>query len=86
MSFGSAFGAIVSLKNNRRSTSGRTEAYISRKESISGIESHRTPSAEELEQIRNRIRSENKTRQRKVILAGAIFLLLVFLFFIFYMF
>ena len=85
MSFGSAFGAIVSLKNNRRKNSGRTEKYISGNESISGIKSHRTPSAEELEQIRDKLKKKNKIQQRKTIFISAIFLFLVSLFFIFYM-
>ncbi|GAB2772898.1 hypothetical protein [Salinimicrobium soli] len=86
MSFGSAFGALVSLKNNRRNHSGRTEKHLTGKESISGVKSHRTPSPEELQQIRNRLQLENKKRQQKLY-AVAIFLLLLFVaFFSFFMF
>lgn len=86
MSFGSAFGAIVSLKNNRRAKSGRTEKHLAGKETLSGIKSHRTPSAQELQEIRNRLRAENRKRQRKIIAISVAFLLLLLFFFGYFMF
>ncbi len=86
MSFGSAFGAIVSLKNNRRSKSGRTENYLSGKETLGGIKSHRTPSAEELQEIRKRLQAEQKARQQKIYGFAAVFILLMLIFFFYFMF
>lgn len=86
MSFGSAFGAIVSLKNNRRSKSGRTEKHLAGKEAVTGVKSHRTPSAQELEAIRNKLRAENRKRQQKIIIISAVFLLLMLGFFGYFMF
>ncbi|MGB7842854.1 MAG: hypothetical protein WBL21_08700 [Salinimicrobium sp.] len=86
MSFGSAFGAIVSLKNNRRSKSGRTGKYIAGKEFFKGVKSHRTPSAEELEEIKRRLQAENKIRQNKILGISAVFLLLLLGFFGYFMF
>ncbi|MGB7785433.1 MAG: hypothetical protein WBL27_04960 [Salinimicrobium sp.] len=86
MSFGSAFGAIVSLKNNRRSKTGRAEHHLAGKESLGGIKSHRTPSAKELQEIRKRLQAEHKARQRMIYGISGIFLLLLLSFFFYFMF
>jgi hypothetical protein len=86
MSFGSAIGAIVSLKNNRRPRIDRTEKHLAGKESVSGIKSHRTPSAEELKAIRERLQAENRNRSIKLGIISGVFLLLILAFFAIYMF
>ena len=86
MSFGSAFGAIVSLKNNRRSKSGRTENHLAGKEAVTGIKSHRTPSAKELQEIRERLQGQHKARQRLIYGISGLLLLLLLSFFFYFMF
>lgn len=68
MSFGSAIGAIVSLKNNKRQSRGRFEKHINSSETITGVKSHRQPSAEELLIIKERLIAQQKARRRKIII------------------
>ncbi len=86
MSFGSAFGAIVSLKNNRRLKSGRAEKHFAGKEQISGIQSHRTPTKKELQETRKRLKAEYKARQLKIYGISAIVLVLLLSVFLYFMF
>lgn len=77
MSFGSAIGAIVSLKNNRRHKDSKLEKYKATTGApIKGVTSHRTPNEEELTQLRNKLLAERKKRQLKVFIILAAFLLL----------
>lgn len=85
MSFGSAIGAIVSLKNNRRERTAKTEKFLATTGSgISGVKSHRTPTEKELSDLREKIIRTHKKRQRKIyVFTAAIFLILFVIFFYF---
>lgn len=77
MSFGSVMGAIISLRNNKRE-SKRKHGNLPGKpleNDNTGIKSHRTPSREELRQIKQKLQAEHKKRQLKVILISAAFLI-----------
>lgn len=76
----------MSLKNNRRSGSGRAQKHLAGKEAIAGVKSHRTPSAGELEKIRTRLKLENRRRQQKLVIISAVFVLLLIAFFGYFMF
>lgn len=69
MSFGSAIGAIVSLKNNRRERTAKTEKYVKTTGSkIHRVVSHRTPSKGELEEIKATMQAANRKRQLRILL------------------
>lgn len=60
MSFGSAIGAIVSLKNNKRKTKRKYENLPGEPSLDHGIKSHRTPSKEELQRLKIKLQKEQK--------------------------
>jgi predicted nucleic acid-binding Zn ribbon protein len=88
MSFGSVIGAIVSQKNNRRTRTAKTDKFLATTGSgISGVKSHRNPTGEELKELRKKMLSAHKKRQRKIVMitAGILFLLaVVFFYFMFW--
>ena len=73
MSFGSAIGAIVSLKNNKRERRARVENHLNSSGAVTAIKSHRQPSPEELHLLKKRIIQEQDKRQRKIILITVAF-------------
>lgn len=85
MSFGSTRGAIVSLKNNRRSRKSKTEKFIKSRGSANGsIHSDQKLTQAEIEEIGRRISAENKKRQRKVLAITAVFLVILGVAFFYY--
>ncbi|WP_424494211.1 hypothetical protein [Salinimicrobium sp. GXAS 041] len=86
MSFGSAIGAIVSLKNNRRTRTAKTDKYLATTGGkIKGVKSHRKPSKEELRELSAKIAAENKKRQQKILLiTTAILVIFTSVFFYFF--
>ncbi|UJH91984.1 hypothetical protein LZ575_04960 [Antarcticibacterium sp. 1MA-6-2] len=67
MSFGSVIGAIVSLKNNKRSRKRKIGVLPGESLLDEGVKSHVTPTKEELEQLRTRLQKEHKQRQVKIV-------------------
>lgn len=87
MSFGSAIGAIVSLKNNRRERTAKTEKYIKTTGSkIDRVISHRTPSKGELKKIKAVMQAENKKRQLRILLLTTVLLTVLGIIFFSFMF
>ena len=88
MSFGSAMGAIVSLKNNRRPRKARVETFVKTTGSgIGKIEDYKKISAEEREILRQRIlREQRKKKNRKVLFITMIIMMLLGSLFFYFMF
>ncbi|GHA41648.1 hypothetical protein GCM10007103_23670 [Salinimicrobium marinum] len=88
MSFGSAIGAIVSQKNNRRERTAKTDKFLATTGSgISGVKSHRNPSDGELKELRKKMILAHKKRKQKILIitAGILFVLaVVFFYFMFW--
>lgn len=88
MSFGSVIGAVVSLKNNRRTRPAKTDKFLATTGSgINGVKSHRNPTGEELKELRKKMLLDQNKRQRKILMisAGILFILtVVFFYFMFW--
>lgn len=84
---GSSSGAQVSLKNNRRERSPKTEKFFRTTGSkIDGITSHKTSTPEELQELKQRLVAENKRRTRTIYLITAALFGIFLLLFIYFMF
>lgn len=77
MSFGSAIGAIISLKNNKRNAKRKHGNLPGESSKDNGIKSHRAPSIEELEHLKLKLRKEHKLRQVKVICISTVLLIII---------
>ena len=87
MSFGSAIGAIVSLKNNRRDRTAKTDKFLATTGAkMGGVKSHRTPTREELLELRKKMQLAHKKRQRKIISITAVILSILLVVFGYFMF
>lgn len=87
MSFGSVLGAIISQRNNKRPRADRSgKGLATSDENSQGVRSHRKPSKEEIQQIKRRILSENRKRQRKIMIITAAFLIVFAILFGMFMF
>ncbi len=85
MSFGSVIGAIVSLKNNKRSRTSKTEKFFKTTGAkFNAVKSHTHLTPEELKLLRKKIRTENNYRNRKTGIITAV-ILLIFVAFIYYL-
>lgn len=70
-------GAIISLRNNKRE-SKRKHGNLpgnSFDNENTGIKSHRTPSREELRQIKQKLQAEHRKRQFKIIVISMVFVI-----------
>lgn len=85
MSFGSAIGAIVSLKNNKRKRAARLDKFQQTTGSkITGVKSRTQLSAEEFQKLSKRIKKENDQKQIKVIVITSLILLILLLVFFYF--